>query len=71
MFGGGPAHGAIAEMLRAFPHAAVLAPGQSAELAEWLLSQTTRAAVPPDAVFDAAAHRASSLATFSALVRSR
>lgn len=64
----GPTDGAIASMLRAFPHAAVFAPGQGAELAEWLLARTGIDAVAPGAVFDAAAHRDSSLAAFLTLL---
>ena len=64
----GPPDGAIAKTLRAFPHAAVFAPGQSAELAEWLLARTGEETVAPDAVFDAAAHRDSSLAAFIRLL---
>ncbi len=58
----GPPDGAVALMLSAFPHAAIFAPGQSAWLADWLLSQhATRATVSPNAVFDPAVHRDASL----------
>jgi glycosyltransferase involved in cell wall biosynthesis len=64
----GPNDGAIAKLLRAFPHGAVFAPGQSTELAEWLLAQRLETAVDPSAIFDAAAHRTASLAAFIALI---
>ncbi|MGB8169162.1 MAG: glycosyltransferase family 4 protein [Chthoniobacteraceae bacterium] len=64
----GPPDGAIAKMLGAFPHAAVFAPGQSVELAGWLAARMGLGAAAPGAVFDAAAHRDSSLAAFIDLV---
>ena len=64
----GPVDGAIAKMLRAFPHAGIFAPGQGGEIAEWLTGLKTNGAVIPAAqVFDPAAHRTASLAQWTAL----
>lgn len=64
----GPTDGAIAELLRAFPHAAAFAPGQGRELADWLTAQRSGANVPQDAIFDPAQHRDASLAAFVGLL---
>ncbi len=62
----GPVDGAIAEMLRAFPHAGVFAPGQAGGIADWLTAlQTQGARVSAAQVFDPAAHRAASLASWA------
>lgn len=64
----GPTSGAIAKMLRAFPHAAIFAPGESGKLADWLLARMSAEGVAPGAVFDPGAHRDASLAAFVALL---
>ena len=65
----GPTDGAVAELLRAFPHAAVFAPGQPGPLANWLRTQQTAGtAVSANAVFDASAHRAESVAAMLQLI---
>ena len=65
----GPTDGAIARMLRAFPHAGVFAPGQAAEIADWLLAQKAGGGdVPAAQVFDPAAHRTASLAAWTELL---
>jgi hypothetical protein len=65
----GPTDGAIARVLRGFPHAGLFAPGQRSELAAWLLAQSTSSVVvAPGAVCDAAAQREASLAGFVALL---
>ena len=61
----GPVDGAIARMLRAFPHAGIFAPGQGSEVADWLLARKAGGAVA--AVFDPAAHRTASLAAWREL----
>ena len=61
----GPVDGAIARMLRAFPHAGIFAPGQESEVADWLLARKAGGAVA--AVFDPAAHRTASLAAWREL----
>ena len=62
----GPVDGAIAKMLRAFPHAGIFAPGQGSEIAEWLTAlQTNGTPVPTAQVFDPAAHRTASLAAWT------
>lgn len=66
----GPTDGAVANLLRQFPHAVPFAAGQHLALAAWLLAQSKSPAVPADVVFDAAAHRADSLAAFVRLVES-
>ena len=64
----GPTDGAIARMLRALPHAGVFAPGQAAEIADWLSAQKAGGAdVPAAQVFDPAAHRTASLAAWTEL----
>ena len=64
----GPVDGAIAKMLREFPHAGIFAPGQGSEIAEWLTVLKTKGAVVPAAqVFDPAAHRTASLAEWTTI----
>jgi glycosyltransferase involved in cell wall biosynthesis len=66
----GPVDGAIAALLRGFSHAAIVAPGQAREIADWLTELQSRALeVPGSAVFDPAAHRQSSLAAWMDLFR--
>jgi glycosyltransferase involved in cell wall biosynthesis len=66
----GPVDGAIARMLRVFPHAGVFAPGQVREIADWLAALKNRAAEPSAAqVFDPATHRRASLAAWMELFR--
>jgi colanic acid biosynthesis glycosyl transferase WcaI len=56
----GPTDGAIASLLRQYPHTGVFAPGQAVEVAEWLLARHAKAtAVAP--ALDPAAHRAEAL----------
>jgi glycosyltransferase involved in cell wall biosynthesis len=63
----GPTDGAIAQMLRAQPHAGVFAPGQAAEVAEWLLARQ-RSPAPVAPAVDAAAHRAEALRAWKELL---
>ncbi len=65
----GPVTGAVAEVLREFPHARVFGVGEAVALAEWLLArQAEDADISPTAVFDAGAHREASLAALKNLV---
>jgi len=58
----GPVDGAIARMLRDFPHAGIFAPGEEARIADWLIAMKTGGAdIPLAQIFDPAAHRAASL----------
>ena len=64
----GPVDGAIAQTLRAFPHAGIFAPGDAGAVADWLLARKAGgAAVPAAAVFDPAIHRTESLAEWTRL----
>ena len=64
----GPVDGAIAQMLRAFPHAGIFAPGQGSEIADWLTALKTNGThVSAAQVFDPAAHRTASLAAWAEL----
>ncbi len=63
----GPTDGAIAKLLRAYPHTGIFAPGQAKEVAEWLLAQRQSAA-PMAAALDPAAHRAEALRGWRDLV---
>ncbi len=66
----GPLDGAIARMLSAFPHAGIFAPGQAAEIADWLGAlRVGTTPIPAAQVFDPAAHRAESLAAWLELFR--
>jgi colanic acid biosynthesis glycosyl transferase WcaI len=61
----GPMDGAIAQELRAFPHARVFAPGRVEEVAAWIESlRREPMEVPRAATFDARAHRELSLRTW-------
>jgi hypothetical protein len=64
----GPIEGAIGRRLRAVPNAGVFAPGQAAEVADWLLAVQSRdnASVPP--AIDAAEHREGALAAWVRLL---
>jgi hypothetical protein len=64
----GPTDGAIARLLRPFPHAAAFVPGDSAALADWLIARQAFDPVLEGKVFDAAAHREASLAAFVSLI---
>jgi hypothetical protein len=57
----GDTDGAIARELRALPHAGVFAPGQGAEIAEWLVAQRAQP-VNAEAAVDASEERRASLA---------
>lgn len=64
----GPVDGAIAGMLRAFPHAGIFAPGEAGAVADWLLARKAGgAAVSAAAVFDPAAHRTAALVEWTKL----
>ncbi len=64
----GPVDGAIAQTLRAFPHAGIFAPGEAGAVADWLLARKSGgAAVPVAAVFDPAVHRTGSLTEWTRL----
>ncbi|MCE9609190.1 MAG: glycosyltransferase [Chthoniobacter sp.] len=66
----GPPDGAVARMLRAFPHAGVFAPGQPEEIADWLTARkASDAAIPAADVFDPVAHRTASLVEWRELFR--
>ena len=66
----GPVDGAIAQMLRGFPRAGIFAPGQAAEIADWLSALQARGAdVSAAQVFDPAAHRTASLAAWRELLQ--
>ena len=66
----GPTDGAIAQMLRAFPHAGIFAPGEAEKIADWISAQKTAAAdIPGAQVFDPAAHRTAALAAWLELFR--
>ena len=60
----GPVDGAIAQMLRAFPHAGIFALGEADKIADWLLAQKAGGDVPAAQVFDPAAHRSAALAAW-------
>jgi len=65
----GPVDGAIARMLRDFPHAGIFAPGEQARIADWLIALKAGGADDPAArVFDCAAHRAASLGAWMELL---
>ena len=67
----GPTDSAIAKMLRALGHTGIFAPGESAKLADWLVAHSTSATPAPSAtIFNAAKHRAESLAALTALIES-
>lgn len=64
----GPVDGAIAGMLRAFPHAGIFAPGDAGAVADWLTARKTGGApVPVTEVFDPVAHRVASLTQWTRL----
>jgi hypothetical protein len=64
----GPTDGAIARMLRAIPHAGIFAPGQAAEIADWIIARKAGGgAVPAAHVSDPAAHRSAALAAWMEL----
>ena len=61
----GPTDGAIAQELRAFPHARIFAPGRVEEVAAWIERlRCEPIEVPRAATFDARAHRELSLRTW-------
>jgi len=60
----GPTDGAIARLLRAIPGAGVFAPGQAAEVADWLLALQARPVVSPQPARDPAEHRGQMLDTW-------
>ena len=63
----GPPDGAIARLLRGNPHAGIFAPGQAAEVAEWLLARRQSPA-PVAPALDAAAHREEALRAWKDLL---
>ena len=63
----GPTEGAIAELLRAVPGAGVFAPGQAAEVADWLEARRG-AALPERAALDPAVHREEALRAWQELL---
>jgi len=66
----GPEEGAIATSLRSLRHAAVFAPGDAAEVAEWIEREmATPTAVAGSEIVDATAHRAASLGHWSGWMR--
>jgi hypothetical protein len=67
----GPVDGAIAGMLRAFPHVGIFALGDSGAVADWLLARKAGGVpVPVADVFDPAAHRTASLAEWTRIFAS-
>ncbi len=65
----GPTDGAVAALLRGFPHAGVFAVGENDALADWLAARAKDAAtISAASVLDAAAHRAASLAAWREMV---
>ena len=64
----GPTDGAIARKLRALPKAGVFAPGQAAEVANWLLALKTRFGTATSAAMDPAEHREAALNAWQRLL---
>ena len=63
----GPTDGAIASELRAYPHAAIFAPGDAAAVAEWLEARA-RSTAPITEVADPIQHRANAIAHWLTLI---
>jgi glycosyltransferase involved in cell wall biosynthesis len=65
----GPADGAIANELRSFAHAGIFSPGQSHEIADWLMDRKRLGeSVSPSAALDAAVHRTRALASWKEII---
>ncbi|MEI9896108.1 MAG: glycosyltransferase family 4 protein [Chthoniobacter sp.] len=61
----GPVEGAIARQLRGLPHAGTFAPGQSEEVADWLLTLRNQPGATGQPAIDPAAHREAALAAWA------
>jgi len=64
----GPTDGAIARQLRALPNAGIFAPGQSTQVADWLLALQSRPSATGESALDPAEHREAALAAWSRLL---
>lgn len=62
----GPVDGAIAGLLRGWPHTGVFTPGESTQVADWLMARKADA-TPVSSAVDPTAHRESALAAWKSL----
>jgi glycosyltransferase involved in cell wall biosynthesis len=65
----GPKAGAVADLLRTFPHAGVFSAGEPAQIADWIIALKERPTlIEASATFDAARHRQSSIEQLATLI---